>query len=63
MPVITLEVGKVSKEQKEELVKELVSKASEILKIPEQAFVTLIKENDFDNIGNGTELLSNKYGK
>ena len=44
MPVITLEVGKVSKEQKEELVKGLVSKASEILKIPEQAFVTLIKE-------------------
>lgn len=60
MPVITLEVGKTSKEQKAELVKELVSKASEILNIPEQAFVTLIKENDFDNIGNGTELLSEK---
>jgi len=63
MPVITLEVGKVSKEQKEKLVKELVSKASEILRIPEQAFVTLIKENDFDNIGNGTELLSAKFSK
>lgn len=63
MPVITLEVGKVSKEKKEELVKELVLKASEILEIPEQAFVTLIKENDFNNIGNGTELLSNRFGK
>lgn len=60
MPVITLEVGKISREQKARLVKELVSKSSEILNIPEPAFVTIIKENDFDNIGNGTELLSDK---
>ena len=60
MPVITIEGGKITKEQKEQLVKEVVTSASKILNIPEQAFVTLIKENDFDNIGNGTELLSNK---
>lgn len=58
MPVITLDVGPVSKEQKEALVKELVAKASEILNIPEPAFVTLIKEHEFENIGSGTQLLS-----
>jgi 4-oxalocrotonate tautomerase len=61
MPVITIECGKITKDQKSQLTKALVIKASEILKIPEQAFVTLIKENDFDNIGNGTTLLSDKH--
>ena len=60
MPVITIESPKVTKEQKEQLVREFVTSASKILNIPQQAFVTIIKENDFDNIGNGTELLSNK---
>ena len=63
MPVITIEASKMTKETKAKLVSELVSKASEILNIPEQAFVTLIKENEFDNIGNGIQLLSEKYGQ
>jgi 4-oxalocrotonate tautomerase len=58
MPVITLEVGKYPKEKKAALVKELVTKASEITGIPAQAFVTLIKENDYDNVGSGTSLIS-----
>ncbi len=61
MPVITIEAGKMTKEQKATLVKELVSKASETLNIPEQAFVTLIRENEMDNIGNGTNLLSDLH--
>jgi 4-oxalocrotonate tautomerase len=60
MPIITLEGSKLTKEQKAKLVKELVGKASEIMNIPEQAFVTIIKENDFDNIGTGTTLLSDR---
>ncbi|PKM87201.1 MAG: 4-oxalocrotonate tautomerase [Firmicutes bacterium HGW-Firmicutes-12] len=63
MPVITIEGAKMSKEQKAKLVKEVVQKASEIMNVPEQAFVTLIRENDFDNVGNGTMLLSEKYAK
>jgi len=62
MPVITFEIGKVSKEKKAQLVSEIVGKASSILSIPEQAFVTIIRENDFDNIGNGTRLLSEVHG-
>lgn len=60
MPVITIETPKVTKDQKEQLVKEFVISASKILNVPQQAFVTIIRENDFDNIGNGIELLSNK---
>ncbi|WP_213996641.1 tautomerase family protein, partial [Tepidanaerobacter syntrophicus] len=37
MPVITIDGGKMTKEQKAALVKELVSAASKILEIPEQA--------------------------
>ncbi len=61
MPVITIDGPKVTREQKAQLVREFVSSASKILNIPEQAFVTLIKENELDNIGNGTQLLSDKY--
>ena len=60
MPVITIEASAMSKEKKAALVKEMVASASRILEIPEEAFVTLIRENDFDNIGNGTQLLSEK---
>lgn len=60
MPVITIEASTMSKEKKAALVKEMVASASRILEIPEGAFVTLIRENDFDNIGNGTQLLSEK---
>ncbi|MBB6216065.1 4-oxalocrotonate tautomerase [Anaerosolibacter carboniphilus] len=61
MPVITLDGPKLTKEQKAQLVKEFVTKASEILNLPEQAFVTIVRENDFDNIGNGTTLLSDRH--
>lgn len=63
MPVITVEGSKMSKEKKAELVKQLVKAASSVMEIPEEAFVTLIRENDFDNIGNGMMLLSEKRRK
>lgn len=60
MPVITLEAGKLSKEQKSKLVRELTGKAAEIMKVPEQAFIVLMKENEMDNIGFGGKLLSER---
>lgn len=60
MPVITLEAGKIKKDQKEQLVKELTSTAAKVLNIPEQAFIVLLKENDMDNIGAGGRLLSER---
>ena len=60
MPVITLEAGKLNKEQKGELVKELTITAAKVLKVPEQAFIVFLKENDMDNIGAGGQLLSER---
>jgi 4-oxalocrotonate tautomerase len=60
MPVITLEAGKLNKEQKSQLVKEFTSTASKVMNVPEQAFIVLLKENEQDNIGFGGQLLSER---
>ncbi|MBU3099379.1 MULTISPECIES: 4-oxalocrotonate tautomerase DmpI [Clostridium] len=60
MPVITLEAGKLNKDQKSKMVKEFTTIASKIMNVPEQAFTVLIKENESDNIGFGGQLLSDK---
>ena len=58
MPFIKLEAGKMDKEKKEKLISEFTRVASEILGIPEAAFVVLIKENEMDNWGTGGKVLS-----
>ena len=60
MPVITLEAGKLNKEQKSKLVKDLTSTAAAIMNVPEQAIIVLMKENSMDNIGFGGKLLSER---
>lgn len=60
MPAITIEAAKLSKEQKRELVTELTKVASEIMNVPEQAFMIFVKENELDNIGFGGKLLSER---
>ena len=60
MPVITLEAGKLNKEQKSQLVKEFTSTASKVMNVPEQAFIVLLKENELDNIGFGGQLVSER---
>ena len=60
MPVINIDGvgGELTKKQKKELIKKVTKAASEATDIPEQAFVVLIKELGFDNIGSGGKLLS-----
>lgn len=60
MPVITVEAGTPTREQKAELAKVLTESASRIMGVPEQAFIALIKENSHDNIGVGGVLLSDR---
>ncbi|HKL37867.1 MAG TPA: 4-oxalocrotonate tautomerase DmpI [Bacteroidales bacterium] len=63
MPVIQFEGPEMTKDQKARLVKAFAEQASQILHIPEDAFVTILRENDMDNIGNGSQLLSQKFSK
>lgn len=58
MPVITLEAGKLNKDQKNQMVKEFTTIAAKVMNVQEQAFVVIIKENEQDNIGSGGKLLS-----
>jgi len=58
MPVITIDIGKLDKESKAGLVRELTAKASEVTRIPADKFIVLINEMERDNIGVGGKLLS-----
>lgn len=53
MPYITVESGKLSDVQKEELIKRLTEVSSEIMKVPPEFFVTTIKEVPDKNFGIG----------
>lgn len=58
MPYITLEGGKLTKEQKEELIKRLTEVSSEIMHIPSEFFLTTIKELPDENIGIGGKTIN-----
>lgn len=60
MPVITLEAAQLSKEQKQQLAKELTASAARIMKMPEEAFYVFLKENALDNVSVGGKLQSDK---
>ena len=60
MPVISIELGPVSPEVKESLIETLTKNAAEITKIPEPAFVVIVKEYPLDAIGVGGKPLSLK---
>lgn len=53
MPYITVESGVLSDEQKELLIKRLTELSSEIMKVPQEFFVTTIKELPDKNFGIG----------
>ena len=58
MPVITMESAKLSKEQKQTLVKEFTETAARLPGIAEKDFYVFIRENDPDNVSIGGQLLS-----
>ena len=60
MPQIVFDGPKLAKEQKRALVEKFTQIASEVTKIPSEAFVVTIKENELDNIGVGGKLLSER---
>ena len=53
MPVISIQIGKLSQEQKKEVIKKITTTTSEITKIPESAFTVIIQEFEDENIGIG----------
>ena len=60
MPTITVESGKLTKEQKAKLVKDFTTTASQVMNMPEQFFTVYIKENERENVGVGGILVADK---
>jgi 4-oxalocrotonate tautomerase len=60
MPVITVEGPKMSKDQKEKLVKAFAESASEVMGLPVEAMVIIIREVEAENVGVGNILLCNR---
>lgn len=58
MPVITLELVKMSKEKKAELVEKVTKTVAEVSGLPAQSFYVFIRENERENVGIGGKLLS-----
>lgn len=51
MPIITIEGGKLTKEQKRELIHRITEVASEVTKVPSKFFAVTIKELEDENLG------------
>lgn len=60
MPVITIEAGLLTKEQKRKLAVELTQHAADIMKVPKEIITLLIKENNPENVGFAGEWLGEK---
>lgn len=58
MPVINMEVGNISLEQKKELITKFTEVAVEITGIPKQSFVVTIRELPDENLGVGGETVA-----
>ena len=58
MPVITIESGKLSNEQKQRVITEISDKMTEITHIPKNYMTVIIHENEDMNMGVGGESVS-----
>jgi 4-oxalocrotonate tautomerase len=63
MPIITLEAGEMSKDQKKTLIEGFTKIASDTLNVSTEAFVVILRENSADNIGSGGKMLSQIFAE
>lgn len=60
MPAINIEIGKLSVDQKRQLVRTVTKAASEASGVPEQAFYVFVNEHPHENVAVGGELLADR---
>ena len=58
MPVITLEISNLNREQKKLLVYEMTEITARVSGLPPETITMFVKENELDNIGFAGRLLS-----
>lgn len=60
MPVITFEITKLTREQKQQIVESFTETATKVTGLPRESFYVFLKENDLGNVGVGGKLLDEK---
>lgn len=60
MPVITFEITKLTREQKQQIVESFTDTATKVTGLPRESFYVFLKENDLGNVGVGGKLLDEK---
>lgn len=60
MPVITLEISHLNRDQKSQLVREMTESVVKATGRPPETVTVFLKENELDNIGFAGKLLSEK---
>lgn len=60
MPAIFVNTGKMEKEKKAELVREITESTSKATGLPKEAIVVYINEFDLESIGSGGVLVADK---
>lgn len=60
MPVITLDIIPLSKQQKQQIAKEFTEIASNVTGLPKEAFYVYIKEIDAESVAVGGTLVSDR---
>lgn len=60
MPVITLEISHLNRDQKSQLVREMTESVVKATGLPPETVTVFLKENESDNIGFAGRLLSEK---
>ncbi len=60
MPVITVEISKLNREQKKQLVQDMTETIVKVTGLPPETVTVYLKENELDNIGFCGRLLSEK---
>ena len=58
MPLINVEIGNLTKEQKEELIRKLTADASAVTHVPPEFFMVTIHELSDSNIGIGGKTIA-----
>ena len=60
MPAILIELAKLDRDKKAQLVREVTESTSRITGLPPQSIFVFIKENGLENIGVGGQLLADR---
>lgn len=63
MPIISLQIGQLTTEQKKEFIEKITDAAAEVTNISKSSFTVLIHELGYENIGVGGKDLATLIGE